>query len=57
MISKEIIREFLINLNEFKLAGLDEINPSAPKELAEEILEPLTIMLAVSPKAGEVPEN
>lgn len=43
-IMKEIIREPLIILNEFKSAGLDKLHLRKLKELAEGILEPLAII-------------
>lgn len=48
MISKEHQRDFLSNLNEFKLAETDEIHSQSWKKPAEETLKPLAIRFANS---------
>ena len=56
-IDKEMVKEHLIFLNEFKSPGPDELHPRVIKELAEELSEPLSIIFAESWKMGEVPDD
>ncbi|XP_061495614.1 uncharacterized protein LOC133390587 isoform X2 [Rhineura floridana] len=56
-IDKEIVRKYLVNLNEFKSPGPDELHPRVLKELADVLSEPLAIIFEKSWRTGEVPED
>ncbi|XP_073532526.1 uncharacterized protein [Phyllobates terribilis] len=56
-VNREIVREYLANINEFKSPGPDELHPRVLKEIVEEILEPLSIIFENSWRTGEVPED
>lgn len=50
------VRKFKMG-NEFKSAGPDEFHLRVAKELAEGMLEPLTIMFTKSWETGEIPDD
>lgn len=54
---KEVVKEYLAALNEFKSLGPDELHPRVLKELAETISEPLAIIFERSWRIGEVPAD
>ena len=56
-IDKQIDKEYLTTLYEFKSPGLDELHLRVLKELAEELLEPLSIIFLKSWEMGDVPED
>ncbi|KAG9460231.1 hypothetical protein GDO78_023171 [Eleutherodactylus coqui] len=56
-VSREMVRENLANLHEFKSQGPDELHPRILKEAAEEIAEPLVIIFENSWRIGEAPED
>ena len=56
-IDNQIVKEYLTTLNEFKSPGWDELHLKVLKELAEELSEPLSIILLKSWEMGEVPED
>ena len=51
-IDKQIVKEYLTTLNEFKSPGPDELHSSVLKELAEELSEPLYIIFLKSWEMG-----
>ena len=56
-IDRQMVKEHLITLNEFKSPGPDELHPRVIKELAEELSEPLSIIFEKSWRTGEVPDD
>ena len=54
-ITKEIVAKKLINLNIHKSPGPDKLHPRVFKELAQELAEPLFLILKSSLKLGKIP--
>ena len=54
-ITKEIVAKKLINLNIHKSPGPDKLHPRVFKELAQELDEPLFLILKSSLKLGKIP--
>ncbi|CAM4590483.1 unnamed protein product, partial [Lepidochelys olivacea] len=53
-VEKEVVRDYLENLDEHKSMGPDELHPRVLKELADVIAEPLAITFEISWRLGEV---
>ena len=56
-IDKQIVKEYLITLNDFKSPEPDELHSRVLKELAKELSELLSIIFLKSWETGEVPED
>ena len=56
-IQEETVRDVLLQLDCHKSMGLDEIHPRVLRELAEVIVESLSIIYQCSLLMGEVPED
>ena len=51
-IDKQIVKEYLTTLNEFKSSGPDELHPRVLKKLAEELSERQSIIFSKSWETG-----
>ena len=56
-VSEDLVRELLEGLDVFKSAGLDDLHPRVPRELAEIIAGPLAQLYEHSWCSSEVPED
>ena len=56
-ITKEIVAKRLINLNIHQSPGPDKLHPRVFKELAQELAEPLFLILKSSLKLGKIPSS
>lgn len=56
MVTKEHVKEQLLMLNIFKSAKMDNLHPRVLKELANELSEPLMLIINISCNTEEVPE-
>ncbi|KFW04502.1 RNA-directed DNA polymerase from mobile element jockey, partial [Fulmarus glacialis] len=52
---RDQVQDHLRNLKEHKSMGLDEIHPRVLRELADEVLKPLSVIFEKLWQAGEVP--
>ncbi|CAM4572640.1 unnamed protein product [Lepidochelys kempii] len=56
-VEKEVVRDYLEKLDEYKSMGPDVLHPRVLKELANVIAEPLAIIFENSWRSGEVPDD
>ncbi|CAM4532571.1 unnamed protein product [Caretta caretta] len=56
-VEKEVVRDYLENLDKHKSMGLDALHLKVLKELADVIAEPLAIIFENSWRSGEVPDD
>ena len=54
---EEVVNDLLCHLDTYKSMGLDGIYPRVPRELAEELFKPLSIIYQQSWLTGEVPDD
>ncbi|KAF7251462.1 Transmembrane protein 94 [Varanus komodoensis] len=52
-IDRQVVKDHLIGLNEFKSPGPDEVHPSIIKEMAEELSKPLSTVFEKSWRTGK----
>ncbi|KFQ41921.1 RNA-directed DNA polymerase from mobile element jockey, partial [Nestor notabilis] len=56
-VGEDEVRDHLNNLNVHKSMGPDEIHPWLLKELANEVVRPLSVIFERSWQSGEVPDD
>ncbi|XP_070610299.1 uncharacterized protein, partial [Erythrolamprus reginae] len=56
-IDKSTVRDYLRELNKYKLPGPDGLHPKVLKELADTIAEPLLLIYQISWITGDLPED
>jgi len=54
---EEVVNDLLCHLDTYKSMGLDGIYPRVPRELAEELAKPLSVICQQSWLTGEVPDD
>jgi len=57
IIQEEAVNDLLCHLDAYKYMGPDGIHPRVPRELAEEVAKPLSIIYQQSWLTGEVPHD
>ncbi|KFQ04973.1 RNA-directed DNA polymerase from mobile element jockey, partial [Leptosomus discolor] len=56
-VSEEEVHDYLKKLKVYKSMGPDEIHPQVPRELADQVARPLSIIFGKPWQSGEVPTD
>ena len=57
LVTEEMLRREIVNLNVYKACGPDEINPRLLIELVDSISKPIALLLNETMKHGEIPKD